>query len=380
MFADAPHLLKLVRNWLIDTGFVLEDGSKIMKIPLENLVKLTDSEVNICFKMNEYNLTCENTARQNVRRAAELLSHTTATALIHYEVENKIEARALSEFIEAVNTWFDIFNSYIPINKIPTKSAYGNNIEEQKQILNDIKTKMFIIRAMVRSGCGVYDHPSPLDALSRVRMIILGKNPGILESHTCTEDQQQDEYMVAQLFHRANVSINSSSTINDNSENGCSSSSSMSQEQINPATVIDNGPETTGDALEYLGDHIYKYSTEHDYSLPTWVQHLSYGGLIKPNESWKSSIEKFNVEFKKFHQQDLGHGLRKGKRVTKELIRRLCQKHNDIPKEVIQPFVKLRTIIRMKYTDFKPQSRRRKSNGTDDEKRSRLKKTEKIIN
>ncbi|KAG5866501.1 hypothetical protein JTB14_012598 [Gonioctena quinquepunctata] len=284
--------------------------------------------------------------------------------------------------------------SYIPINKIPTKSAYGNNIEEQKQILNDIKTKMFIIRAMVRSGGG-YDHPSPLDALSRVRMIILGKNPGFLESHTCTEDQQQDEYMVAQMFHRANVSINSSSTINDNSENGSSSSSSMSQEQMNPATVIDNGPEATGDALECiggyiakkyrkkypdLGDHIYKYSTEHDYSLPTWVQHHSYGGLIEPNESWKSTIEKFNVEFEKFHQQDLGHGLRKGKRVTKKLIRRLCWKHNVIPKEVIQTFVKLRTIIRIKYINFKSQSRRRTSDGTDDEKRSRLKKTKKIIN
>ncbi|KAG5875378.1 hypothetical protein JTB14_023734 [Gonioctena quinquepunctata] len=59
----------------------------------------------------------------------------------------------------------------------------------------------------VRSGGGVYDHPSPLDALSRVRMIILGKKTGILETHS-TEDQQQDEYMVAQMFHRANVSIN----------------------------------------------------------------------------------------------------------------------------------------------------------------------------
>ncbi|KAG5883268.1 hypothetical protein JTB14_024243 [Gonioctena quinquepunctata] len=224
--------------------------------------------------MNEYHLTCEKTARQNYRRAAELLSHTTTTALIHYGVGNKIEARALSEFIEAVNTWFDIVNSYISINKIPTKSAYEQwvktvfkpfmSIDSLKMLFDDINltfsASYILIHRLnqdslenfffqVRSGCGVYDHPSPLDALFRVRMIILGKNPGILESHTCTEDQQQDEYMVAQMFHRANVSINSSSTMNDNSENGSSSSSSMSQEQMNPATVIDNGPETTGDAL-----------------------------------------------------------------------------------------------------------------------------------
>ncbi|KAG5867503.1 hypothetical protein JTB14_007482 [Gonioctena quinquepunctata] len=116
----------------------------------------------------------------------------------------------------------------------------------------------------VRSGGGVYDHPSALDALSRVRMIVLGKNPGIIESHTCTEDQQQDEYMVAQMFHRANVSINSSSTINDKSENG----SSMSQEQMNPATVIDNGPETTGDALECIGGYIAK---KYKKNIQIWV-------------------------------------------------------------------------------------------------------------
>ncbi|KAG5875729.1 hypothetical protein JTB14_007663 [Gonioctena quinquepunctata] len=203
MFADAPHLLKLVRKWLIDTGFVLEDGSKITKTPLENLVKLTDSEVNICFKIGENHLSCEKTARQNVRRAAELLSHTTATALIHYEVGNQIEARALSEFIKAVNKWFDIFNTYIPINKIPTKSAYEQwvktvfkpfmSINSSNMLFDDMNqtfSASYILTHrlnqdfQVRSGGGVYDHPSPLDILSRVRMIILGKNPGILESHT----------------------------------------------------------------------------------------------------------------------------------------------------------------------------------------------------
>lgn len=34
-FADVPHLLKLVRNWLLDTGFLLENGKEIGKIPLQ---------------------------------------------------------------------------------------------------------------------------------------------------------------------------------------------------------------------------------------------------------------------------------------------------------------------------------------------------------
>lgn len=32
LFADAPHTLKLTRNWLLDTGFRFEDGSFIPAI------------------------------------------------------------------------------------------------------------------------------------------------------------------------------------------------------------------------------------------------------------------------------------------------------------------------------------------------------------
>jgi hypothetical protein len=38
MFADAPHLLKLFRNWLLDAGFKLKDGSVLNKNPLQALI------------------------------------------------------------------------------------------------------------------------------------------------------------------------------------------------------------------------------------------------------------------------------------------------------------------------------------------------------
>lgn len=34
-FADAPHIIKLVRNWLLDTGFQFENGLTISKTPLQ---------------------------------------------------------------------------------------------------------------------------------------------------------------------------------------------------------------------------------------------------------------------------------------------------------------------------------------------------------
>lgn len=50
LFADAPHLLKLIRNWLIDNGFALPDGIEITHKPLWNLVGTRKSVVRFSSK------------------------------------------------------------------------------------------------------------------------------------------------------------------------------------------------------------------------------------------------------------------------------------------------------------------------------------------
>lgn len=52
-FADPPHLLKLIRNWLLDYGFILGDGSEVNAVPIKKLVDLTNTEVNSCFKIKK---------------------------------------------------------------------------------------------------------------------------------------------------------------------------------------------------------------------------------------------------------------------------------------------------------------------------------------
>jgi hypothetical protein len=83
-FPDVPHLLKLFRNWLLDTGFILESGKAVNRQPLDALLKATSTEVSVCHRLQDAHLTCEGSQRQNVRLAAELLSHTTSTALMRY--------------------------------------------------------------------------------------------------------------------------------------------------------------------------------------------------------------------------------------------------------------------------------------------------------
>lgn len=113
-FCDAPHLLKLSRNHFLDSGFTLEGGEVISCRPVRELISKTGTEISSLFKLYPSHVNCEKQARQNVRLAAQLLSHTTATALRHYEVGEKVERLNAATFVEKINMWFDLVNSYIP--------------------------------------------------------------------------------------------------------------------------------------------------------------------------------------------------------------------------------------------------------------------------
>lgn len=80
---DVPHLLKLLRNWILDGGFILEDGSVVSKEPVEDLLKMREKlEITVAHKLTEQHLTCTGAARQNVKLAAQFVSNSVGTALI----------------------------------------------------------------------------------------------------------------------------------------------------------------------------------------------------------------------------------------------------------------------------------------------------------
>ncbi|KAE9543773.1 hypothetical protein AGLY_002003 [Aphis glycines] len=181
---DAPHIFKLIRNWLLDIGFEYNDQT-INKKPLEFLINITSTELSICPQ------------RQKVRLASQLLFHTTSTALLHCHnilKENKRLIENLANFIELVNNWFDVVNASHPNdNNTQHKQPYDNNKEEQNLKLNKITVKGFTAKrvkvflsskinqdalgnlfSQLRSRGGLNDHPSPLNALFRIHLIILG--------------------------------------------------------------------------------------------------------------------------------------------------------------------------------------------------------------
>lgn len=140
LFADAPHILKLTRNWLIDNGFQLPDGSTISHQPLWNLVAKERTEISDTFFLKEEHINCQRSQRQNVGFAAKLLSRKCSIAL--QRKVNTPEAKRLADFILKVNNWWDVFNSRYPNESQVLKTPYGMNIEEQNEVLQEIEEFM----------------------------------------------------------------------------------------------------------------------------------------------------------------------------------------------------------------------------------------------
>lgn len=403
-FADAPHMLKLVRNWLLDSGFLLKNGEKVTKEPLLKLIA-NQKEVSSIHKLTRQHVDCQGPSRQRVSLAAQLLSHTTSTALFTYGEED-LEFKHLAEFIAVINNWFDIMNSYIPSAPIPTKCGYGrSDIKKsqddcldkafdtvlnmrctnksrlqifQKGILLSIKAlqQLFVdlqsdfnlcyilthkvnqdalenLFSQIRTRGGLNDHPSPLDALHRLRMIILGKTSMLQTSANTVDQVEHEEYIVGKVLKRAGVqqAINVAEISN---ADATSSDSSTNEHNI----TIQQNSTIESDGLEYLAGWIAKklkathpqlgsYTYKNLRNMPTWVSHLSYGGLIQPSEEFMAQIQQLEKLFSKY--------IKKGfKNVTgiNKLIVAKISKECDVDDIIIRAFVRQRIFIKINFLNI----------------------------
>lgn len=107
VFADVPHLMKLLRNHFVDKGFMIS-GKEINKDTIEKLIKLTSTtDLNIAHKISMETLHVKGAQRQKVKYATKLFSHTISRAISRcgmlgkFDSENWIEC---AEFFKDVST------------------------------------------------------------------------------------------------------------------------------------------------------------------------------------------------------------------------------------------------------------------------------------
>lgn len=117
--------------------------------------------------------------------------------------------------------------------------------------------------SQVRTRGGLNDHPSPLNAIYRLRMIILGKNPGITSNHSNTTDGNKEEFMVTKTVKSVKIKlvdehIGEDEIIGSDTDTASVNGSQLSKEDKNMV-------EMDKDAVEYLVGWVAK---KHRFNIP----------------------------------------------------------------------------------------------------------------
>jgi len=147
-FADAPHMLKLVRNHILDQGFILEDGTVIDIEVLRTILDFDTGELKLGCKLSATLLDVTGAERMKVAPAARLLSsHTAALSKLVFPNSPQV-----SEFFQKMDDWFDNFNSYVAKDyDKPVRGAYGLQLDKQNKRLDEIESMVKNMRCRLYS-------------------------------------------------------------------------------------------------------------------------------------------------------------------------------------------------------------------------------------
>ena len=244
LFPDAPHMLKLCRNWLLDNGFQIKTESgdyvPLQKSQFDLLLNLDCREKRITYKLQDVHLNLKGQTRQRVSYAAQLLSHTVGKAFTYVF---GLKMKPQSDAIITINNWFDVMNSRRIMDKnclscglgihlgdqmealdkmeklIATMKVNGKMamMQWQKGILISIQSTRALYNDLVRNGpldfiltsrlnqdClenffsrlrgigGDNHHPTPVECLRRIRTMMVGKHPEFLAKNPAVQMEDRD--------------------------------------------------------------------------------------------------------------------------------------------------------------------------------------------
>lgn len=286
-------------------------------------MKLTATELTVCPQLKELHLSCRGPERQNVRLAANLISRTVGTALVHYKPgDDEKLAVDTGNFILLMNEWFHMMNVYTTkYSMVPSQTAYGmKHLDAQNELLTNVRNVILGMRcygkeslqifqkgiimgitalpmllesvrkygvtylltsklgqdivessfSQIRTRGGLNDHPSPLDALYRLRVIILGKNPGITQRNTNVQGSnalEEEDVLFSSAMKHASIDLfgelAEEEIVDDpdpqpaTQNEEVDSSSQETQQNIHQTEIEDDG-------LNYLGGWLaFKFATKY---------------------------------------------------------------------------------------------------------------------
>lgn len=193
-------------------------------------------------------------AKQNVSLAAQLMSHTVATGLRQYLAHDD-EALELPQVIETVNNWFDVLNSRTTTESMPFKKPFGLAIDAQLMALQEMNQLISTMRCVgktsiqvfqrailmsnkslqslfsqmktiygikyvitkhlnqdclesyfghIRGKGGMADHPTPLRALQRMKIISMGKQMDTMKRNV-NSSESGSHFLIATCLNKVGI-------------------------------------------------------------------------------------------------------------------------------------------------------------------------------
>ena len=241
-------------------------------------------------------------------------------------------------------------------------------------------------------------------------MILLGKNPGIVQRNTNVAIEKDGNYLLSTAFKKASLTkfkvtppiLEDRPGETDLEQATCSPSTSSASSNSLEDIHVFSRPDSENDGLLYVAGYLarkfqtkystlgsYTYQNEprelHTYSMPSWVQSLSFGGLTEPSDSWAKNVEVMNKFFIKYHKETFKAKKNIVKNTVKYISKKCTQLGTEVPLELIRGFVRQRIFIRIKYLNQQVKAETSKKRGasyqdcTDDgSERKRIKKTAKF--
>lgn len=127
---------------------------------------------------------------------------------------------------------------------------------------------------------------------------------------------------------------------------------------------------------------ITKANEEHKYTLPSWLDHLSFGGLTTPSDEWMQVVKLIETEFNTYNEKQQ---LNDRPNISKILTDKIMKKQTAFPEKIIKAYILQRIFIRIKHLNLKIKEVqfnkliKRKNYNTDIEGYKNSKKMKKII-
>lgn len=413
-FADAPHLIKLLRNNLLKHGLEVSKRNKMTKADFERLLYEDHGELRSHHKLTQYHLNVKGREKMRVRPAVELFSATTAALWRKVHPNRPKQA----DFIQLINDWFDLMNSKTVQEVKKGKMPLGQDLLVQIDLLK--RTEKAIME--LRVGDAKYLYPFQRGFLTSINSIqglfhdLSGSSLRVsyLLTHRVNQDIAENAFSVIRKFGGTNTNptavdakrrlkllclswgANTFRTSSVEAEDNipCLSAQMMDSLKTSgtdpnsiPSVFIPQTPiasnsfnkENVGEVLqtmrmeliceqggkEYLAGYVasklgqslpgLKASVEEtqlmgDYS---WIKSLGKDNLCVPSLLWLNQCEILEQEFRQFHKSGGKYKINESSGVLRGFSEALKLKYPTIPEKALEKYLKARLFIRIKDANKK---------------------------